>query len=364
MSFNIHLIAGARPNFMKISPLWHVLSNGDWCQPKIVHTGQHYDVEMSDSFFEDLALPKPHFALGVGSGTHAEQTARVMIAYEKVCMSDPPDLVIVVGDVNSTIAAALVAKKLGCPLAHLEAGLRSYDRSMAEEINRLATDAISDILWTPSRDASENLRREGVSAEKIEFVGNIMIDSFEMQRDAIKKVTLDHIKFSKKSFGVVTLHRPSNVDMHDRLQAIVLNLLKVAKSLPLVFSVHPRTRASLDRFKLFPKLKHRNIHILEPMSYRAFMALVQNSLLLITDSGGIQEETSYLGIPCLTLRKNTERPVTVTEGTNQLVKLDFLSQQVSKIVHGASNCGAPVIDLWDGKTAERIAQSLRKRFDI
>ncbi|WP_085906778.1 non-hydrolyzing UDP-N-acetylglucosamine 2-epimerase [Kiloniella majae] len=362
MSFCIHIIAGARPNFMKIAPLWHALSKEPWCTTKIIHTGQHYDASMSGSFFQDLNLPTPHHALNVGSGSHTEQTANIMMAYEEVCHDNRPDLVIVVGDVNSTIATALVAKKLGFCLAHLEAGLRSGDRTMPEEINRLATDAISDILWTPSADANENLLNEGVDKSKIDFVGNIMIDSFELQREAIEKHPLHELQFPRKSYATVTLHRPSNVDTIKPLTRIVDCLLEVADHIPLAFPIHPRTEKCLLKHGLMEKLSHKNIQTLPPLPYRAFMSLVNSSRLVITDSGGIQEETSYLGIPCLTLRENTERPITISQGTNKLVSIDGLLKQVRSSLAADSANKAPQIELWDGKTAERITEALKVRF--
>lgn len=364
MSFNIHIIAGARPNFMKIAPLWHALSSQKWCTPKIIHTGQHYDVSMSGSFFEDLGMPTPQYALNVGSGSHAVQTANIMIAYEEICLKDTPDLVIVVGDVNSTIACALVTKKLGIILAHLEAGLRSGDRTMPEEINRLATDAISDVLWTPSPDANENLHNEGIPDEKVEFVGNIMIDSFEMQRNAIDAIQHDNIKFLPEAYAAVTLHRPSNVDGRENLQIILSSLLEVAKSIPLVFPLHPRTRGNLEKYGFLDQLNHDNIQLIDPMPYRSFMSLVKNSRLVITDSGGIQEETSHLGIPCLTLRDNTERPITISQGTNQLVKVENLIKCVSQCLTHHKSKSVANIKFWDGKTAQRIAENIQQRFDL
>ena len=357
----IHLIAAARPNFMKIAPLYHALKKRAWAEPLIVHTGQHYDINMSDTFFEDLDLPAPDFHLGVGSGTHAEQTGRVMIAYEKLLMADPPDLVVVVGDVNSTMAATLASSKLGIRVGHLEAGLRSFDRTMPEEINRLVTDALADILWTPSQDADENLLREGVSREKIQFVGNIMIDSLEMMRGRIERVDAWR-KYGLKSgrFGLVTLHRPSNVDEREGLERLCDEILRVSSSVPLVFPIHPRTRKNLESNGLMARLeKAGNLHLDDPVSYVPFMNLVFNCNLAITDSGGIQEETTYLGIPCLTLRPNTERPITVTCGTNRLVKL----HELSKKVHEVLETGIPkrkIPPLWDGHTAERVVKSIRK----
>lgn len=357
---NIHLIAAARPNFMKIAPLYHALNKEDWAKPAIVHTGQHYDVNMSDSFFRDLNLPEPHYHLGVGSGTHARQTGRVMIEYEKTLFDTKPDLVVVVGDVNSTCAATLAAVKLGIKTAHLEAGLRSFDRTMPEEINRLVTDAIADILWTPSPDGDENLIREGIPKEKIVRVGNIMIDSLEMVRDSIEKQdTFNKLGLKEREYCITTLHRPSNVDDPEKLEKLCLILQKISKKCKLVFPIHPRTLKNLKEFNLINLLeKESGLVILEPLNYVSFMNLVFNSRFIVTDSGGIQEETTYLGVPCLTLRPNTERPVTVTQGTNRLCSLDDLEERVDDIFSGKSGTGS-VPDLWDGKTAQRIVKSIK-----
>lgn len=358
----IHLICAARPNFMKIAPLYHALKKEGWAQPFIVHTGQHYDHNMSDSFFQDLRLPEPHIHLGVGSGTHAEQTGKVMMAYEKILTESRPDLVVVVGDVNSTVACALAATKLmPRPLvAHLEAGLRSFDRTMPEEINRIVTDAIADILWTPSPDGDENLLREGVPAEKIQRVGNIMIDSLEMLRETIaKERTYEEFTLGKGKYGVVTLHRPSNVDNPDTLKQLSEILIAISRKIEVVFPVHPRTRKNLERFGLLASLINvRNIKLLEPLNYIRFMSLVFNCRFAITDSGGIQEETSYLGIPCLTLRENTERPITITHGTNNLCKIEDLMEKTVAILNEKSRETRP-IEFWDGKTAIRIAKLLK-----
>ena len=358
--YTIHLIAAARPNFMKIAPLYHELKKTNWATPIIVHTGQHYDINMSDAFFKDLDLPEPHIHLGVGSGTHAEQTGRVMIEYEKVLMQQHPDLVVVVGDVNSTIAATLAAVKLGIKAAHLEAGLRSFDRTMPEEINRIVTDSIADLLWTPSPDGDENLIREGVASDKIQRVGNIMIDSLEMMRKKIERAKAwQEMGLTQNEYAVVTLHRPSNVDNKETLLSLVDALQELSAMHPVVFPIHPRTRANLERFNMMEKLQATDgMKCLDPLNYVRFMNLVFNCRLVVTDSGGIQEETTYLGIPCITLRDNTERPVTVTEGTNRLCKVQELRQTIDRILGDKEKKKSPP-ELWDGKTASRIAERIR-----
>jgi len=361
--FNIHLVAAARPNFMKVAPLYHALKNEPWSDPVIVHTGQHYDLNMSDVFFQDLGLPAPHIHLGVGKGTHAEQTGRVMMAYEKILFDVRPDLVVVVGDVNSTAACTLSAVKLGVPVAHLEAGLRSFDRKMPEEINRLVTDALADILWTPSPDGDTNLIREGIPAEKIQLVGNIMIDSLELVREKIEREdTLKNLHLNRRKFAVVTLHRPSNVDAPEMLKKLSETLVDISSMIPLVFPIHPRTRKNIETAGLSDYLaKTPNLLLLEPLSYRRFMNLVFNCRLAITDSGGIQEETTYLGIPCLTLRSNTERPITLTRGTNQLCEIEELMSKVQRVLSMPEKT-LPKIELWDGRTAARVVHSIKHYF--
>lgn len=355
----IHLIAAARPNFMKIAPLYHELNAREGIEPVIVHTGQHYDINMSDVFFSDFMLPDPHIHLGVGSGTHAQQTGNVMIAYEKVLMDERPDLVVVVGDVNSTVAATLAAVKLGIRTAHLEAGLRSFDRTMPEEINRMVTDSIADILWTPSPDGDENLLREGVDEFRIERVGNIMIDSLVMLRSSIdERHTCASFSMVPGAYGLVTLHRPSNVDNPAVLKTLSDALVESSTRIPLVFPVHPRTMMRLKETGLYGELEAApNVTLAEPMGYKDFMSMVMDSRLLITDSGGVQEETTYLGIPCLTLRPNTERPVTVTEGTNRLCKPETVCDMVDSVLAGVFPRGS-VPEFWDGRTAQRVADSI------
>jgi len=357
----IHLIAAARPNFMKIAPLYHALMKQAWAKPVIVHTGQHYDLNMSDTFFRDLNLPAPHIHLNVGSGTHAEQTGGVMIAYEKVLIKTKPDLVVVVGDVNSTVACTLAAVKLGFKVAHLEAGLRSFDRTMPEEINRIVTDSIVDYLWTPSSDADANLMREGIAPEKISMIGNIMIDSLVMMTPAIRReTTRQDMDLADKSYSVVTLHRPSNVDNPDVLSRLCRTLVRVSEQTALVFPVHPRTAKNLHEFGLYDVLNDASGVILtEPLGYKAFMNLVFGCKFAITDSGGIQEETTYLKIPCLTLRPNTERPVTITQGTNKLSTPERMESDLKKVIK--KDCKAPPL-FWDGKTAERVVEGMKGMF--
>lgn len=358
----VHLIAAARPNFMKVAPLYHALKATDWAQPILVHTGQHYDRNMSDAILQDLGIPEPDFHLGIGSGTHAEQTGNVMIAYEKVCLAHRPDWIVVVGDVNSTAACAMVGAKLWIPVAHLEAGLRSGDRRMPEEINRLVTDAIANLLWTPSADGDENLLREGISADKIDMIGNVMIDSFEMLRDKIESSDArSGLGLQDARYAVLTLHRPSNVDDRETLERIVIALEQIGQEIRVVFASHPRTMKNLKRFGLLPRIEQAaGIDMLEPLPYIDFMNLVTGATLVITDSGGLQEETTYLDIPCVTLRENTERPVTVTSGSNKLIGADELLPSVQAILAGEWKHGSRP-PLWDGKAAIRAVESLQRR---
>mgnify|MGYP002622032477 CR=1 FL=1 len=363
-SCKVHLIAAARPNFMKVAPLMHALKASDWATPVLVHTGQHYDRNMSDAILEDLGITRPDFHLGVGSGTHAEQTGGVMMAYEKLCDEHRPDWIVVVGDVNSTAACAQVGAKLWIPVAHLEAGLRSRDRRMPEEINRLITDAIADVLWTPSPDADENLVAEGVPAERIDRVGNIMIDSFEMLRERVE-ASDERRKhgLEERGYALVTLHRPSNVDSLQTLEPIVDALLAASRTVPVIFVAHPRTLAGLRRFELEDRLASAaNVRLLEPLPYIRFMNLVTGARVVITDSGGLQEETTYLDIPCITLRENTERPITISEGTNVLARAESLAGHLADAVGGRWKHGRRP-ELWDGRTAARTVEALRKRVD-
>jgi UDP-N-acetylglucosamine 2-epimerase (non-hydrolysing) len=360
MAQRIHLVAAARPNFMKVAPLWHALAAAPDFDPALIHTGQHYDVNMSDAFFADLKLPEPHHHLGIGSGTHAEQTGGVMIAYEKVAQADRPDWLVVVGDVNSTAACTLAAAKLGIPTIHLEAGLRSRDRTMPEEINRIVTDALADVLWTPSVDADENLLGEGVARSRISRVGNIMLDSFELVRPAIEAAEIpEELGLERDRYGVVTLHRPSNVDEPAQLIRLTDALIEVQNNLPLVFPVHPRTAKRLSATGRDTKLKRAGVILIEPLSYVRFMSLVTGAAAAITDSGGIQEETTYLGIACLTLRDTTERPITISEGSNRLVKPETLAIELDRALSAPRLVRKP--DLWDGDTAARCIADLRRR---
>lgn len=341
---------------MKVAPLWlELLKDPSAFEPVIVHTGQHYDRLMSDVFLQDLGLPAPDESLGVGSGTHAEQTARVMVGFEKVCLARDPDLVVVVGDVNSTMAAAITSKKIGLPVAHVEAGLRSRDWTMPEEVNRVVTDAISDHLFTPSRDADRNLRNEGIPAERIHFVGNIMIDSLVAAiRHASARNTYAALGFEATSYALVTLHRPSNVDDETHLSMVIDALRRV--DFPLVFPMHPRTRARVQDMGIESGLGQ--LRIVDPLGYYDFVNVMSGARFVITDSGGIQEETTYLGIPCLTLRESTERPITITEGTNQLVTTATLEPTIAGILAGDGKPGRRP-ELWDGRTAARIVDVFR-----
>lgn len=360
------LVVGARPNFMKIAPLISAINKHNKDKRKarkinhlLVHTGQHYDVEMSESFFRDLNIPKPDFNLEVGSGSHAVQTAEVMTRFEKVCLQEKPDWVIVVGDVNSTMACTIVASKLGIKVAHVEAGLRSFDRTMPEEINRLVTDALADLLLTPSKDADKNLLREGVVKDKIRLVGNIMIDTlFANVKKARQLKPNQRFGVDEKDYIFVTLHRPSNVDTKASLSVIMKNLIVLSKKMKVIFPMHPRTRKNLVEFGLDNKTAKANgLIICDPIGYHDTIGLVDKSRFVLTDSGGLQEETTALGIPCLTLRPNTERPITITNGTNKLTTLDTLEEDMEGILNGKKKKGR-IPELWDGHTAERIVRIL------
>ena len=368
MKRRIHLIVGARPNFMKMAPLYKALNEQcDRYTPALIHTGQHYDEKMSKLFFEDLGMPEPDAYLHVGSGTHGQQTARIIERYEEYILSgNRADLVIVAGDVNSTIACALVAKKLHIPVAHLEAGLRSFDERMPEEINRVLTDRISDLLLTPSDDGDANLLKEGVPAEKIHLVGNIMIDSLVEHRiKADGSELMSELGISENEpYVLVTLHRPSNVDEVSGLEMLLSAFNEIGKQIRIVFPMHPRTSKNIERLGLSSKLAEiPNLIITEPIGYLDFMKLQMNAKFILTDSGGIQEESTFFGGPCLTLRENTERPITITEGTNQLVPLDSKSivKYSMKILQGEVKKGT-IPKYWDGNTAERVVKVLDEWF--
>jgi len=352
-------VVGARPNFMKLAPVQRALEAAGGFEHVVVHTGQHYDRGMSDSFFEDLGIPDPDHNLGVGSGTHAQQTADIMKAIEPVLLAGRPDVLLVYGDVNSTVAAALVAAKLGIRVGHVEAGLRSFDWEMPEEINRVVTDRLSDLLFTPSRDGDENLVREGVAAERIHFVGNVMIDTLaRLLREARRRADLAGWEVREREFAVVTLHRPSNVDDPRPLAELIGALGEIGRTRPVVFPVHPRTRRRLEEFDMVPP-GDGGLRLVDPVGYLEMLGLVDRAGLVITDSGGLQEETSFLGVPCLTARPNTERPVTVTHGTNELVPTDRAAiVAAAERKFGAVRDGCE-IELWDGRAAERIAEVLR-----
>jgi len=350
-------IVGARPNFMKVAPVIRALEQKKGIKQVLVHTGQHYDINMSDIFFQQLNIPTPDINLGVGSGTHAVQTAQIMIHLEPLLLDERPDLVLVPGDVNSTVAAALVCAKLLIPLGHIEAGLRSFDRTMPEEINRLITDQIADILFTPSNDGDENLLNEGISKKKIHLVGNVMIDTLvhllpqALTRWEQLRVSL---QIQEKQYCLVTLHRPSNVDKSIILIKIIEALEALSHDIKIIFPLHPRTRQQLKKMGLYGD--KTTIKFIDPVGYLDFLALQKNAKVVITDSGGIQEETTFLGMPCLTIRENTERPVTVTVGTNILVgqNIERLKYEVTRILNNDVKVGK-IPPLWDGKASERIA---------
>ena len=359
-------VVGARPNFMKVAPIVEAMKRraGEFT-PLLLHTGQHYDREMSDAFFRDLNLPRPDVYLGVGSGTHAVQTAAVMQSFEPVVLAEKPDWVVVVGDVNSTLACALVCAKLGIKVAHVEAGLRSRDRTMPEEINRLLTDQIADLLLTPSPDADVNLRAEGIPDKRIRFVGNVMIDSLfsQLKRAEASRVRED-LGVAGTDYAALTLHRPSNVDDRAVLTRILDALEQISRRLPVIFPVHPRTRARIGEFGLAERVKRATgLRLVEPLGYLDFLRLYSGARLVLTDSGGIQEETTALSIPCLTLRENTERPITVEMGTNRVVGTD--TQRITQTAFNVLDTPRdseprPAPPLWDGRTADRILDALIK----
>jgi UDP-N-acetylglucosamine 2-epimerase (non-hydrolysing) len=361
-------VVGARPNFMKIAPILRAFAANIPAIPALlVHTGQHYDKDMNDKLFEDLRLPKPDINLDVGSATHAVQTAEVMRRFEPVIDTHEPSCVLVVGDVNSTLACTLVAVKKGIPVVHVEAGLRSYDRKMPEEINRILTDQVADRLYTTERSAEPNLVREGISAERVHFVGNVMIDSLLHNRDFVR-APADTVAAGgfdpaliggPEGYGVVTLHRPSNVDHPDVLASLLGALSEISRQLPLVFALHPRTKANIERFNLGHLINDARLILLPPQGYLEMVGLMAGARIVLTDSGGLQEETTALGVACLTLRENTERPITVEQGTNTMVGRDVsaIRKEAAVILAGHGKQGR-VPELWDGHAAERIADDL------
>lgn len=349
---NVLHVVGARPNFMKVAPVLNALKSHQHVAQTLVHTGQHYDANLSDVFFEQLRIPAPDINLAVGSGSHARQTAEIMTHFEPVVLERKPDIVLVYGDVNSTVAAALVCAKLGIRVGHVEAGLRSFDRTMPEEINRLLTDQLADVLYTPSEDGDRNLQREGIPPEKIFRVGNVMIDSLVKLLPLTQRQSMNGLP---ERYALVTLHRPANVDDSATLQGILQSLLEVNRDLFVVFPAHPRTRQRISDFGL----NTGRLQLLDPLPYLDFLGLQARATVVITDSGGIQEETTYLGVPCLTLRQNTERPVTITLGTNVLVGRDpdKLRSELALVLAGKAKKGT-VPPLWDGHAGERIAALL------
>jgi UDP-N-acetylglucosamine 2-epimerase (non-hydrolysing) len=355
------IVVGARPNFMKAAPLIREFSKRGTVDILFVHTGQHYDSNMSKVFFDDLELPQPDIYLEVGSGTHAEQTARVMVEFEKVIMREDVDLIIVVGDINSTLACSLVGAKQHIPVAHIEAGLRSFDKNMPEEINRMVTDILSDYCFTTSPEAETNLNREGIGEERIFFVGNIMIDSLKYYIEKAEESNiLETLELEKEEYILVTLHRPSNVDDPDQFRSLYNVLVELSESNTVVFPVHPRTKKIIESAAL-PFNRPSSLKLIEPVGYLDFLKLMKYSGIVVTDSGGIQEETTVLGVPCLTVRNNTERPITIEMGTNTLVGTDpgdLLLAAREVLTSDRKNCTIP--PLWDGKTAGRIADIIEK----
>ena len=360
------LVAGARPNFMKIAPLIRAIqahnkgaADDEKVNYRLIHTGQHYDVKMSEIFFTELGIPNPDVNLEVGSGSHAEQTARVMMAFEPVCLEEKPDWVVVVGDVNSTMACTLVAAKLGIKVAHVEAGLRSFDRTMPEEINRIVTDSLADLLLTPSADADENLKREGIPPAKIRLVGNIMIDTLVANLDQARRSrVLDKLSIKPKNYAYVTLHRPSNVDDRNNLEVIMGELNLLSRRMPVIFPVHPRTRNMLELTGVSIR-NGANLKLLEPIGYHDSLCLTEKARFVLTDSGGLQEESTYLGTLCLTLRHNTERPITIEVGTNRLTCPDCLADDIEEILQTRRAVGR-IPPYWDGRTGERTIHALQE----
>ena len=358
-NYKIHLIVGARPNFIKLAPLCDILIKKK-IKFKVIHTGQHHEISMSNIFFKDLNLPKPDINLDVNNKHHGEMTGEIMIKYEKYILKNIPNLVIVFGDVNSTLACAIVAKKLLIKVAHVESGLRSNDLRMPEEINRIIVDRISDILLSPSRDAIDNLLNEGIEKRKIKFVGNIMIDNIIKYRKVIEKNNiLKNLDIEKRDYCLLTMHRPENVDDLDNFKKFIFNINKISKKILIVFPVHPRTNKILNSKKFKKEYLIHNIIMTKPLSYMESQKLIKNAKFVITDSGGIQEETSFYNVPCLTFRKNTERPITILQGSNKLVNIKNINKYSNKILKGKS-INKNKIKFWDGKTAYRILREILK----
>ena len=354
----VALICGARPNFMKVAPVLRALKAKN-IQAQIIHTGQHYDYNMSKSFFDKLGIPDPNHHLDAGGGSHAEQTGKIMVAFEKVCKKEAFDWVVVVGDVNSTLACSITSKKLQIPVAHIEAGLRSWDWAMPEEVNRVVTDSISDLFFTTDPDGNKNLKASGVSAEKIHFVGNVMIDSLLQNIEQSKSETiLNDYQLRHGEYALLTLHRPSNVDQLSTLEPLLKTFFAIQSKLPILFPAHPRTLSKIKEFELHGMLESmQNLIVCDPLNYHEMIQAIRNSKLVLTDSGGLQEETTVLGIPCITLRENTERPITVEKGTSELVGSDPLKIQNAfhRVESGGWKKGS-IPDGWDGKAADRIAE--------
>ena len=356
----IHVV-GARPNFMKAAPVWSAIAKINDFNQILVHTGQHYDKLMSDIFLKELQIPVPDYNLNIGSDTHARQTAAIMIKFEELLIDLNPDMVLVYGDVNSTVAAALVCSKLLIPFAHIEAGLRSFDRRMPEEINRLITDQLADLLFTPSVDGDDNLIKEGIQKSKIHLVGNVMIDTLiKLLPKANKPNRFNDLE----QYILVTLHRPSNVDDFESLKSILQNLETISNSIPVIFPVHPRTKKIITANNL-DILNNEKFHLIEPLGYLEFLGLMKNATTVVTDSGGIQEETTFLDIPCITVRENTERPITISLGTNQLIGKDYykIPDLINNIINTKKQ-SKPLIPLWDGQTSDRIAKVLANKIKI
>ncbi len=362
----IALVCGARPNFMKIAPVMHAIAKKQSLQPFLVHTGQHYDEKMSKSFFDLLNIPKPDIDLEVGSGSHAEQTAKIMVAFEKVCLKEKPDMVVVVGDVNSTLACVIVAKKLWIPAAHIEAGLRSWDMKMPEEINRMVTDSICDLFFTTDPEGNQNLLNSGIKKDQIHFAGNVMIDTLlaNVEKSKSSKILAEN-NLKEKAYALLTMHRPSNVDNKDVLSGILEALNTIQSDIPILFPAHPRTKKMIEEFGLADSFsKMTNIKVCDPLNYHDLLCANNNSKFVVTDSGGLQEETTVLGIPCITIRENTERPVTVSVGSNEVVgvKPENILAAYQKIQQGKWKKGG-IPEGWDGKASERIVEVIENYFN-